>query len=674
MSIAAFSAQRFYQVATGSPVEPSCTHLSLDVDLPHDGLHLVDAAPDGTTHLAWLQGIIAPSKQRERFIGDIELRRLPRPITHVEHLTAVRQAHYLSLNDLQSHSRTIASLLGLTDSLTDAAAQSRAAQCPTCGHLIPIFLSPSELCEEISRAWRNKDIEVTLAGPCETIETWSKEHGFTCSSKDQSVATVRLDSFTCDAVRALQLQPLIASTRRLHETWISVRGSNDNKEYAWAGRCSTCGYQMRAFQRSAARTLIERGRDENASVEASRLIEGRSLESLLTSSFRDLFGSDAIVRLFSTAQRKALETLALTELTLGTHTNTLAPSTLASVSLVASLSLANSRHDIMVFDAPCSLFPAREHDAVLAVAKTIAQNTPFVWLSEPAQAPRQISSSRGDSSNTRLLGTVHLHNSSPSSGEVSCGGWLSVDISSHHRHSRLGLALYKALQGVPSPLITFSALHPCSAHFIPLFSEDSTATRLVAHQLGAIEPLAKMFAASHQAKMLGLSSRDFIIGQLRQSPTLCGTCRGTGILHSTDGDLWREEVGPCPTCWGTRFRSPARDVTFKGKTMWEILNTPIQFSEQTLRALPKMKQVFELTTLLGIGDVALGTPTALLHTTHRRMLAIAHSILEATATKPSLIVVEAPFAGLNEEQRTGLQQVVEHPRFREHVAWIGVEG
>lgn len=244
----------------------------------------------------------------------------------------------------------------------------------------------------------------------------------------------------------------------------------------------------------------------------------------------------------------------------------------------------------------------------------------------------------------------------------------------HQRHDRLGLALYKALQGAPSSLVTFSAVHSFSAHFIPLFSEDSTTTRLVAHQLGVIDPLAKMFAASHQAKMLGLSSRDFSIGQLRQSPTLCGTCKGTGLLHSTDGDLWREEVAPCPTCWGTRFRSPARDVTFKGKTMWEILNTPILSSEQILRALPKMREVFELTILLGLGEVVLGTPTTLLHPPHRRMLAIAHAILEATATKPSIIVVEAPFVGLNTQQRAGLEQVIEHPRFRERVAWIGAEG
>jgi excinuclease UvrABC ATPase subunit len=115
-------------------------------------------------------------------------------------------------------------------------------------------------------------------------------------------------------------------------------------------------------------------------------------------------------------------------------------------------------------------------------------------------------------------------------------------------------------------------------------------------------------------------------------------------------------------------------VTFKGKTLWEILNTSIASSEQTLRALPKMKDVFELATLLGLGEVALGTPTTLLHTPQRRLLAIAHAMLEATATKPSIIVIEAPFVGLSAQQREGLQKVVEHPRFKDRVAWIGFEG
>lgn len=674
MSIAAFSAQRFYQLATGAPVDRACTHVSLEEEIPQRGLHLIDAAPDGGTHLLWLQGIIAPSQQSERFIRDIELRRLPRPITHVAHGTGVRQAHYVSLNELQSDTRTIAALLGLTDRLIDAATQSRAAQCPTCGEVIPIFLASAEICNEISHCWRGKDIEIDLVGPDEIIERWAAEHGLTSRSKDTSLRIVRLDSFVCDETRTSQLQPLIASTRRLGEAWIAVTSKTEHKEYAWSGRCHTCCYQSRAFQKSAAHSLIERGNVEHAIVEASRLIEGITLRCFLSSSFREVFAWDTTARLVPAAQREILEKLALTELTPGMHTNALSPSTLALTALAASPSLRERHHGLVFFDAPRSLFRAKEYDSALAVAEVIAQSVPVVWLSEPPQPPQHTPPAPDTDTKAALLGRVHLHGSSRRAEKVSCGGWLSLSLPPHLHHDRLGLALHKAVQGTPSPLLTFTPLHPFSAHFIPLFSEDSTATRLVAHQVGAIEPLAKMFAASHQAKMLGLSARDFTIGQLRQSPTLCGSCRGTGILHATDGDLWREEVGPCPTCWGTRFRSPARDVTFKGKTMWEILNTSIRSSEQVLRALPKMKEVFELTTLLGLGEIALGTPTALLHTTHRRMLAIVRAMLEATATKPSIIVIEAPFVGVDEPRRAGLQKVIEHPRFKEHVAWIGVEG
>ena len=674
MSIAAFSAQRFYQVATGSPVEPSHTHVLLQTEIPNKGLHLIDAAPDGTTHLAWLQGVIAPSKQRERFISDVLLRKLPHPIAHRTHSAAVRQAHYLSLNDLQSHNRTLASLLDVTETLTNAAAQSRAAQCPTCGHVIPIFLSASELCEEIVKTFSGKEIDVDLAGPLETIATWAAEHGFTSQPQDGNLATVRLDSFHCDEARTLQLQPLLASTRRLGGTWLSVNNTAEHTEYAWDGRCSTCDYQMRPFRKSIARTFIERGATDDALVEASRILEGRTLENILSASFGELIRDTAIAHTLTTSQRDAIETLGLTELSLGSISSTLTPSTLARVALVISSSLPTGDHSVVLFDAPRSLFRAQEYDAALAVAQSIARNSPVVWISSPVNPKQPSAPTREHAPKATLLGTITLHGLSTSSPDVHCGDWISIDIPGDQRHERRGLALYRALQGNSSPRVSFAPQHSLSPSFIPLFSEDSTATRLVAHQLGAIDPLAKMFAASHQAKMLGLTPRDFMIGQLKPSSTVCGTCRGTGLLHAIDGDLWREEVAPCPSCWGTRFRSPARDVTFKGKTLWEILNTSITSSEQILRALPRMKDVFELTTLLGLGEIALGTPTALLHSSHRRMLAIAHALLEATATKPSVIVVEAPFVGLNAEQQAGLHQVITHPRFKERVAWIGVAG
>jgi hypothetical protein len=673
MPISAFSAQKFYQIATGAPVAREHARISLDLEVPERGLHIVEAAPDGTTLLAVLQGLIAPNRDRERCIRDIELRQIPRPIAHPQPLAARRQAYYLSLNELQSNNRTLASLFGLTELLTEKAERSRRAQCPTCGGAIPVCSTPAELCDELLSSWRGEALEIDLVGPRETTEAWGKEHGFTVRTNDLNLAAARLDSFTCNTTRISQLHPLLASTRRLHDTWLTVRGAHKHTDYAWSGRCSTCSYQMRPFQRSNARTLIERGPNEHTHVEASRVLEGRSLRALLTCSLGDILAEDSLQRVLPPFQQRAIETLALTDLSLGTQTTTLAPHTLAQVTLAAALSPGTASNSIILFDAPRSLFSEEEYNALLAVAETIAQTATVLWISEPGTEPRHTSLFTPHPVKTPLLGTIDLHDSATGPAPIQCGEWLSVNPPHHHQHERFGLALATALHGEPSPLATVSALHSFSVHFIPLFAQDTTTTRLVAHQLGAIEPLAKMFAASHHAKMLGLSPRDFIISQIKQAPSICGSCKGTGLLHATDRDAWQEEIAPCPACWGARFRSPARDVTFKGKTVWEILNSSIASCEQILCALPKMKEVFEVTTLLGLGDIALGTPTALLAPTHRRMLAIVRAVVEATESKPSVIVIEAPFVGIDERLRTALRKVRTHPRWSNRIAWVGID-
>jgi ABC-type branched-subunit amino acid transport system ATPase component len=108
--------------------------------------------------------------------------------------------------------------------------------------------------------------------------------------------------------------------------------------------------------------------------------------------------------------------------------------------------------------------------------------------------------------------------------------------------------------------------------------------------------------------------------------------------------------------------------------LWEILNATISASRETLRALPKMKEVVELASLLGLTELPLGMPVTLLTTQQRRLLAIAHAMLLGTATRPSLIVVEEPRVAWSIDHRTGLEAVVAHPAFRERVSWVGVTG
>jgi excinuclease ABC subunit A len=133
-------------------------------------------------------------------------------------------------------------------------------------------------------------------------------------------------------------------------------------------------------------------------------------------------------------------------------------------------------------------------------------------------------------------------------------------------------------------------------------------------------------------------------------------------------------ASPCHSCWGTRFKTPAREITFKGKTMWEILNAPLSASEDTLRALPRMKEVFEIVTLISLVDLPLGMPVTLLSGAQRRLLSIAHALLVSTKIRPSVIVLEEPEVGFSERQRAAVLSAIQLPAYSERCGWVWVCG
>jgi excinuclease ABC subunit A len=236
---------------------------------------------------------------------------------------------------------------------------------------------------------------------------------------------------------------------------------------------------------------------------------------------------------------------------------------------------------------------------------------------------------------------------------------------------RPAIAVSNVIEGVADATFSFSPSSPFSLHFIPLFSIESSLSRLVAHEIGAIEPLAKLFASSQQAKMLGLSPRELAIGQARHSASICGTCRGSGLVLAEAGELL-SGASLCPSCWGSRFSAPARDVTFKGRTLWQLLNSTIHEATPVLQALPKMSHVLELLQLFDLTHIPLGVPTSLLPRTTRRLLSAARAAISATTNRPSLVVIEEPFVGLSAKQRSRLSQVASHSYTTGKVAWVGV--
>jgi excinuclease ABC subunit A len=179
-----------------------------------------------------------------------------------------------------------------------------------------------------------------------------------------------------------------------------------------------------------------------------------------------------------------------------------------------------------------------------------------------------------------------------------------------------------------------------------------------------------MYAASHQAKMLGIQAKDFIIGQAKQTKYVCPDCKGAGVRIVRDTYSYLPALSPCLHCWGIRFRSPIKEISFKGKTLGEILNSTLKACASILQALPKMTAVPELVELLGLASIPMGMPVAALTPAEVRRLSILKLMLAATASTPSIIVLEEPFVDLSQSEADNLVAALKHPSTKGRVSWI----
>lgn len=671
MSIRVFSAQRFYALATGSPIDQSRAAISLDIEIPERGVHIVAPDPAGETELAWIHGVAARAEQRERFIEAIREGGIPTPLTTSDTSVTSPRVQYHSLETLHARQQTIVSLLRRGEPLVAAAMKSRWASCPSCARPLHLFHSATELCDHLLTTLRGRDVKIELVGNDEELTPWAMTKGFTASSPHEGRVSVRLDSLTCEPEALRKVEPILASTKRLPHTWLAITSESSQEEYSWSGRCADCDITLAPFNPITARDVIERPTGQRASHEGRRLIHGIPLMELLSQPLGRLLEEPLACEVFTPLQEEVVRALALENLTLHTTTKELAPHALASVALLDLARDVEDHRALRLFTAPKSLFLPAHREAIRAIAEKLGTNAGFVWITnEPPTVDFPVASEESENAG-RLVARCEITADTTSTIEARRGEWRDLSVPPSLKDLRLAAHLFHHLSGTPSNLITSEAASPFTPHLIPIFPAESSGTRLVAHALGVIEPLAKMFAASHQAKMLGLTARDLLLGQLRQPSTVCSSCKGTGVLIKDDPLLGWDTV--CHICWGSRFRSPIREITFKGRTLWEILNAPLSASADTLRALPKMKEVLELGSYLGLTEIPLGMPITLLATQQRRLLAIAHAMLSGTTSRPSLIIIEEPGAGLTEPQQRGLVATVAHPAFKERVSWIGVQ-
>lgn len=666
ITVSAFSPLSFYARAKGTPLSNDEILEPLYLSLPKSSGPTLLRLEEPSTPRAILAALYADTAERARVIDTIKSGEIP-PITPSPlsaELPILRVTP--SLGHLHESSIVLVDFLGLVPPLAERAYESSRSSCPTCGATTILSRNTSDLAKDAVSRWSGERATVEVHAPHAHLAQWGETRGFTVQKISETHHSLRIDSFMCDEEEFQKRHTLISSALHIPEASVQIRCKDSIRHYARGGWCSACAVALKPTSIREIKAALTRGKGDAL----LSMLGDITLERALAIDIHTLVAQRECNDLLPSQILGVLQNLELDTLPLGRPLHSLSPQSLSTLTLFATLSKSTSPNICSIVDIPLSLYSETEAHKLTEASRTLSRGAPLLWVSDDPTSAKSAAHTNLNPDAPPKIGEISFTGPYEARFDITVGGIITVPRSPDTSHERRALTLVRALHGQSTPSVCFRAQGEFSAKLVECFSPPSSHQRLVAHDLGAVEPIAKLFAASHQAKMLGLSSKDFIIGQAKGGEHVCPSCRGAGIALTKSAPLSPPIIGPCARCWGTRFRSPVREITFKGRTLWEILNLSIAESSPTLKALPKMSQILQAADLLSLSSIPLGMPVAALSNEQQRNLAILRAMLTGTRTKPVVIVLEEPFVRLSPKQQESLREALTLSAFKEKVSWL----
>jgi excinuclease ABC subunit A len=160
--------------------------------------------------------------------------------------------------------------------------------------------------------------------------------------------------------------------------------------------------------------------------------------------------------------------------------------------------------------------------------------------------------------------------------------------------------------------------------------------------IGAFELIRDLFAKLPLAKQRGYTKARF---SFNAKGGRCERCQGNGKLkiemHFLP-DAWTE----CPACLGKRFNRETLEITYKGKSIAQILEMPVAEAKAHFRPIPKLYRLLHTMDELGLGYLSLGQPGNTLSGGESQRLKLALEISKPESPH-TLYLFDEPTTGLH---------------------------
>src|SRR4051794_9714770 len=148
---------------------------------------------------------------------------------------------------------------------------------------------------------------------------------------------------------------------------------------------------------------------------------------------------------------------------------------------------------------------------------------------------------------------------------------------------------------------------------------------------GVWDHVRRLFAETTEAKVRGYTPGRF---SFNVKGGRCEACSGDGTLK-IEMNFLPDVYVPCEVCHGARYNRETLEVHFKGKTVADVLNMPIEEAAEFFAAVPAISRHLRTLVDVGLGYVRLGQPAPTLSGGEAQRVKLAPELRCASAGGPS---------------------------------------
>jgi len=160
--------------------------------------------------------------------------------------------------------------------------------------------------------------------------------------------------------------------------------------------------------------------------------------------------------------------------------------------------------------------------------------------------------------------------------------------------------------------------------------------------IGLFDQIRELFSKTQEARARGYKPGRF---SFNVKGGRCEVCRGDGQIK-IEMHFLPDVYVPCEQCNGKRYNRETLDVRFKGKTIADVLEMPIEEALEFFQHIPKIRRRVEALNDVGLGYMRLGQPATTLSGGEAQRVKLAAE-LSKVATGRTLYILDEPTTGLH---------------------------